>query len=215
MSTTAIAEIVNLKYLATPEQVQQLARAHWSANEEASQGSRTYLAVLVALVQRRVKRTKKSEALAVFENLAASIYQDVIAGVSEPGMEKTEVNRRATFARTAASTLRSYLASGHPIEDLDPATVSKGQLRKLVVPPEPVERSERIMSRAIKSVRSVITKMAKADKVKAMRELVQMIDQLQEQLTDLEHQTDAETVVMSHTLQRNAPSDAKPVHAVY
>lgn len=204
----AVVEIVNAKYLATPDQVQALARAHCNASNDVSEGSRTYLGILVALVQKRAKRSSKAadDVVAVFENLAAQIYQDVIAGVSEPGIERSEISRRATFARTAASTLRSYLTAGLPLRDLDPATVSKAQLRKLVVPPEPVERSSRIMSRAMRSVRSVVDRLAKTDRARAMRELTTMINQLNEQLTDLETQVEEEQVeIVSHAIRRHEP----------
>lgn len=204
-----VTDIASAKYLATPEQVQRLARTHWDASETVKHGSRTYLAIMVALTQRRMKRNRsKEDVIAVFENLAASMYQDVIAGVSEPGMERNEVNRRATFARTAASTLRSYLNANHSIAELDAETVSKSALRKVLAPPEPAGRAARVMSRSVNSIRSVVARLAKTDRGRAMRELLQLINTLNEQLTDLEGEADVETTeVVSHALRRGPASE--------
>lgn len=199
-----IDDIAAAKYLATPDQVQQLARHHLEASSARANGGRTYLGILIATLQYRVGR--KADAVAALDALHKQIYQDVIAGVIEPNLPKSETQRRAAFARSAASTLRAYLAAGGALVELSAASTSKQQLRQAIAPPEPEDRRARTLMRAERSIVRVIHRIAKTDRAQALKDVMALIDRLHTERETLEHEQDVS--VVSHTLTRSAPTGA-------
>lgn len=130
--------------------VQKLEAAHYAASDKdietlariASDGTQaggTYLRVLVASVQAELRgtadarprrgRPRKQQAtgaaspLEVFERVNTRLYESVKRGLA--GIPDADINRRATFARTAGSTLRRWIAAGG-----NPASLTLSQITK-------------------------------------------------------------------------------------
>lgn len=132
-----IRKLENANYVATDKDIEQLART-------AADGSRaggTYLRCLVAAIQSELqptvgrkrgrprKETSSIEtSVEACERSHSRLYELVKRGIADAVTDAAEINRRATFARTAASTLRSWIAAGGNVGTLDLATLTKRQL---------------------------------------------------------------------------------------
>lgn len=159
--------IIESKYLATPEQIQALAADHYLAESARNQVSGTFLSALIATTQKSIGR-RRVDHLAVLENTYDQFYAAVLKGVETPDcalrddMEaaerkavQKELQRRATFARTAAATLRAYVRV-KGIMGIDAAKASKKSLRAAVAPPEPTDRYERLVQRSVRVTQHTI-----------------------------------------------------------
>jgi hypothetical protein len=187
-----IERIVAHNYVATDADVQQLAQQVVTGRTADA----TYLKVLVVATQSAKAKRNQSQ-LGHFELTADRLYQLVLAGVSAPDMPKTEINRRATFARTSASALRRWLKAGGDVKSLDPLTVTKRSL----APPRPVrtgDRFERSIQTHKGALLGAIEKMETRDRVRAVSALTELIDSLQAELDELEEEAPAQIVRVPH-----------------
>lgn len=158
--------IVEKGYHVTPEQIEHMAR-------EVGKGvlaGQTYLRCLIVAAQ----ESKRRGVNAVNEAHKA-FYEAVLRGVGGEGREQA---RRATFARTAAATLRGFVKAGGKLADIDVSTATKGSLRAFGKPAEPVNRAERSAGRATDALLRALRKMAKADAATARRMASEIIDEL-------------------------------------
>lgn len=125
---TILDAITKADFLASETQVENLAACvvqGYSANG-------TYLKVVVAHCGSEIagKRKPSKEAqLAIVDTVHARFYAHVLVGVGPPDLDNNERNRRATFARTAASDLRAFIRRGGHLRKLDAAKVTKHDLR--------------------------------------------------------------------------------------
>lgn len=137
-------------YALTEAQVEALAaeRTAGLAVTEAFDG--TYLKVLVNAAQakfgvKRGKRLATKTQVDALKALAAPFYAAVLRGVitreieltpdlaaAEVSVRTRERNRRATFARTAKSTLVAWVKEGGDVRSLDIEAVTKSELRASV-----------------------------------------------------------------------------------
>lgn len=121
--------LASVGYNATEEQVYELARM--AADGRRSEG--TYLRVVIAgaqmLLMGIIGWPKLDEQLAALRNVHERYYPAVLRGVGGDALAAAERNRKATFARTAVSTVRQFVRNGGNLCTLDVATVSKGALR--------------------------------------------------------------------------------------
>jgi hypothetical protein len=111
----------------------------------------TYLRVIITAVQAKLGDKVKGRRLAAggqlkaLDDVNAPFYAAVLRGVTTPEiaadpslpldaqrLRTLERNRRSTFARTAKSTLVSWIREGGDIRAIDVMTVSKGELRASV-----------------------------------------------------------------------------------
>lgn len=149
--------IIDKGYRCTAEQIEHMAR-------EASKGydaGQTYLRCLIVAAQESKKR-----GLRAVDEAHEAFYPAVLKGV---GYEGAEQRRRSTFARTAASTLRSFVKRGGKLADIDVTTATKGTLRAFGRPQESGDRVERSAARATDALVRAVTRMAKRDTTLARR----------------------------------------------
>ncbi len=167
-----IESIESANYVATDSQIEQLAN-------QATLGvtaTGTYLKALVATAQAELKAKRRGEAV------HSRYYAAVLRGVGPASVEMEERVRRATFARTSATTLRRYLEGGGHLRTLSPHEVTKGMLRKAVAPPEPTDRIERAFKRAHDAVLRAFHRAAKRDLPTAREQLVLLLEELHAEL---------------------------------
>lgn len=120
--------------------ITELARIGASGDAVTSRVGGTYLKVLVARSQDFATKADYPEQKAV-DAVNAQIYRAVLAGVTtadccddtsldraERSRRSLERNRRSNFARTAVSTLRTWLSTVGKLEDLDPSLVTKAAM---------------------------------------------------------------------------------------
>ena len=137
-------------YTMTEKQVEALAaqRAEGLAVTDKLDG--TYLRVLVtgaqaALAPKASRKAEYAAQLQAVETVGAAYYGAVLRGVVTSDIElvagleaqesrhrKIERNRRATFARSAKSTLLSWVRAGGDLRVLEAPAVTKGEMRAAI-----------------------------------------------------------------------------------
>lgn len=138
------------EYTMTEKQIEGLAaeRALGLATSDRIDG--TYLRVLVtgaqaALVPKVSRKAEHAAQLQAVETIGAAYYAAVLRGVmtsdieisagleaQEARLRKIERNRRATFARSAKSTLLSWVRAGGDLRMLEASAVTKGEMRAAI-----------------------------------------------------------------------------------
>lgn len=177
--------IAQAEFVATDEQVTQL--AHIAA--EGRQAGGTYLRVVFAhvkailLKKRNPSRKTQCEAVDEIHN---RLYPHVLKGVGPDDLEVNERNRRATFARTAASTLRHFAKKGRKqVTQLEVTEVSKTKLRQLSGSVPAGTRTERVLDKSADAFVRNAMRIAKGDPVAARKRIVAMQAQLTKILAGL------------------------------
>lgn len=176
-------------YVATLAQVEQLARTVL----DGAQGAATYLACLIVGCQAtlgkpgrgRRRAIDKDAQIAVIDTTHGDYYSAVLRGVADASSDERENQRRATFARSAASTLRGYVKSGGDIRSLDAGTITKTALARMSKPPEPEDRLARRWNRAHNSLLRATKRLAKDNPDFAAESIEVMIEELQAMLEGL------------------------------
>lgn len=129
-------------FLASTTDVRNLATAVISGTESASTGQGTYLKVLVAVTQeecggspherngrpRRIKGEKLTQQLATFNAVAKRFGAVVLEVAKRDGAGGDVVRSRTAFHRSAASTVRTFIRTGHDILPVGLATLTKASL---------------------------------------------------------------------------------------
>lgn len=142
-----IDELTKAHFLATDEQVQLLA-GRYSTGLQAQDSVRgCYLKVLTAATIKAAKpaKGKQTEIMAHLDSVHEGYYALVIKGVTTPDVaddesldqeqrtaRSLERNRRSNFARSAKTSLTTYLKAGGDLFRLDPDTVTKRELQTFV-----------------------------------------------------------------------------------
>lgn len=185
MPRTILEAIVAANYVATDAQVEQLAGLVVTGQRAGG----TYLGVLVAHVQQafsgRGRKPSNEAALAVVDSTHEHLYAHVLKGVGDETMPQPERNRRSTFARTAASDLRYFVQKGGDVRKLDPAAISKAQLRKVGRSVPTGTRAERSFSKSFEVlVRSAqrIARTQPDEAVERARQAIADLEALVEQI---------------------------------
>lgn len=215
--TTTTAELLHSietrGYAATDNEV--IALAGSVATGIAATG--TYLRVLVAAIQarlggRRRRASPSVDVLGALEAEHARLYSLVLAGVGPADLDMQERNRRATFARTAASTVRAFIKGNGDVVNLVPAEVTKNQLRKAVAPPEVGNRIARRAQRAFESLLRAVSRYIERDPDTAAPFIENCIQSLEEHLQEQEpggaeqHQHGTTTVIATPQGLRRQPT---------
>lgn len=120
--------------------ITELARIGASGDAVTSRVGGTYLKVLVGRAKFYQDHSGLAD-VAALDAVNVGVYRAVLAGVTtadcvadvtfsraENSRRSLERNRRSNFARTAVSTLRTWLTTSGKLADLEPASVTKSVL---------------------------------------------------------------------------------------
>ncbi len=209
-------------FVATAEDIQELTRSNLDAVKDIETTRQTYLRALIGTTQAELKGTKEITEGMQVKSLAIvqkRFYTAVLAVITTADIadnprlrpeEKTrrslERNRRSNFARSAYSTLKSWLQSGKDLTTLKPATVSKSQLAaetprrhmaaRAVKPDKIRGKVEALITSLLNSTRQL----ANADPVEARKVLDEAMQAIAKELFQgaVQPTTDAATAVKEH-----------------
>lgn len=189
-------------YLMTEAQIETLAADHTAGLVAIDGLDGTYLRALVTGAQSRLgtKRGRvpsSATQLEAVEAIAVPFYAAVLRGVMtrdialEPAMEAAEVtrrtrerNRRATFARTAKSTLVTWVKAGGDVRGLDVAKVTKGELRAAIQATN-AERGLTVANRLERAQGAILAAVAREGPDEAREHLERVIAALQAALAEI------------------------------
>ncbi len=212
MSTLQAIQKAN--YLATEADVENLAREYVTAQHLLAGSRTTYFRILlagtqVALAGKPVLRAKPSASilddqipahLEAFENVNARLYAAVVRGsvtpdvADAPNLSTDEANRRASernrrnnYARSAASTIRSYIRAGHDITRISVLTATKNSMAvanstRSVIDQSPEERLHRRVKAATSRLAGLVTDLAGMDRSAATAALQETMAQVSDLL---------------------------------
>lgn len=227
--TTIVKTIASAHFMATAVQVERLA----AQVVDGQEADGTYLRVLLAHMQSKLGRARMRRRAQDVEGMTevlnaihTDLYTAVLRGVGPEDLDVKERNRRATFARSAASTIRYFISKGGDVREVKVEEATKGSLRRAVAPepaeaPEGETRVERSFRKAQETVLEVTKRlMARGDPQDVAR-VEALIDQLEALLEGTEETTEEHpardvgadtTVITGHRLQR-APAAERRHHA--
>lgn len=183
------------RYVASDADIRELAIDSLKARSSLDKTRSTYLRALVGTTQAEVRETKAGmdEQLSIarrvhrrfFEIVEATVMKDV-----KPAQATHERQRRTGFARSASSTLNSWLkVTGHDLMGLKPDTVTKGMLAKAAAPRNPhTPTEERTRAKTVKYVDGLLASVrpfAEIDGPLAREILQEAVSQLQAELRKL------------------------------
>ena len=148
---TAIVDAIHeVNYLATEEQVEQLAASYVQTAGVFGAITGSYFKILIAGCQKHLGKGRKKypnlkdAQLQTLETVAKPYYEAVLRGVTtddvtlaggdelEHRRSKNEINRRSVFARTAKSTIFTFMNTGGDIRLIDLHDISKDKMRKMI-----------------------------------------------------------------------------------
>jgi hypothetical protein len=175
-------------YALTEQQIESMTADRTAGLSTIEGYDQTYLRVLVNGAQaklgaKRGKRQGTESQLEALENVAGPFYAAVLRGVTSPDVapdgitdpaeitrRTRERNRRATFARTAKSTIVTWVNEGGDIRAIDVTTVTKTELRTAIN----TARSERgeTSARRIETAQAAILAAAAREEPDKARELL-------------------------------------------
>lgn len=186
MNVAVIDTIAKAHFLATPAQVEQLANVIYTGKR----GGNTYLAVVLAHLKDGLpKRAKpgKRPTLKAIDKVHGELYPHVLKGIAngDDTIADKERNRRAVFARTAASTIRGFVRNGGDIRKLDPETVTKTSMRATGKRVPAGTRAERAVTKAAETVERTLLALAAKDPGEAHDRIVKVQSTLEEMLDDV------------------------------
>lgn len=174
--------IARAGYTATDAQVADLTAA--VVTGLAADG--TYLRVLLATSQGALgtrRRISAAQQMTALDTTHSRLYGLVQGAVGPEDLEPRERNRRANFARSAASTVRLYLRAGGDLREVKPAEATKGALRKAAAPEGPSieQKVEAAAAKLIKTVQAL----AEQDPQSARNQMRLTMDALEDALNEL------------------------------
>lgn len=188
------------KYAMTEQQVESLAGEYASASVETARVSGTYLRVLVLATQAilgKVKRGRiaRDAQLEVLADVSGKYYAAVLRGVTTPDIEPAptlsreeqtrrslERNRRSTFARSAKSTLASWISAGGDLRGLNAEEVTRDPLLAQIREARGGDETTHKLERYRNAIVRLITREARGDPDTARSALESTIEALQVEL---------------------------------
>lgn len=219
-SRSLVETIALAHFMANAAQVEQL--AHNVA--EGQMADSTYLRVTLAHMQSKLGRPRRGKQAAqepVLDSIHEALYPSVLKGVGPEGMDQTERFRKATFARSAASTIRYFIRGGGDVRGIDVATATKSGLRKAVQPETPAEegetRNQKSFRKAGDAVLRSAQRLARGDPEDARERVDALMDQLQALLDELGAPAQPEhgattTIVAGRAAPRGTPAQPAQLH---
>lgn len=179
--TSLTAKLLKTKYITDEKTVEALAHEHHVGDSTATRVECTYLRIVVAAAQAKLKPTTRGRRsskgqLALIESVHQRFYPAVLRGITTPDVAPTDTaepeerrrrtrerNSRSAYARTSVATLRKYVRAGKDLRGVDVLTVTKNGLRIAVAPSEPADKVERQILRAQDALARALTRRAKVD----------------------------------------------------
>jgi len=212
----AQAHLENTQYVATPADIKALTKEQLSAITVSVRSKVTYLRALIATTQNslglvprvrsvgqpvKVPKETIKEQLVALETVHEGFYASVLEAIEESPLGEDEKpksgrgsanaikTRRATFARSAMSTVRSWIKHGHDLANLSAAkatktslTIKGGQGRTRKVSPK------RLIKAAQKQTQILVAtllQLAETDKAGAAVEYQNVMGMLSDQMVKL------------------------------
>jgi hypothetical protein len=190
------------QYALNEVQIEQLAVERTQSLGMLDTHDGTYLRALITAMQaklgpRRGKRPATNVQIEALESIAVPFYAAVMRGVMTPEIaidgtleaaelrkRTAERNRRATFARTAKSTLVQWVMEGGDARAIDVPTVTKGELRASVAAAR-TDRGETAASRVERAQHAILTAVAREGPEEQREHLERVIAALQAALAEL------------------------------
>lgn len=201
-------------YVVSEQQVESLA----AAVHEGTQLTVTYLRALVVAVQAALGRGKRAPApdaqVAAVDSAHEQFYAWALAGLRKAAggaLPAAELNRRGTFARVAASAMRTYAKGGGDVRKLVAAVVKRRDLRpdRAVDIPAGASREERAVIRATAVIARTADRLIDHEQIETARALIEdAIMVLQARLTAMSPQPE-----LTQTVVRRARASAPRVPA--
>lgn len=194
-------------FVATPADIEELTRRRLSASIQAAQSQDTYLKALTATTIVELGEKPRARAagkpdeltpdeikahLVALENVHQRFYAIVLKAILEGPAElgrnrKTMAQRKATFARTSKTTLRSWIKAGHDVRGLVAARVSKTMLVR-ETPDAPKPKAATLRRRAMglgDRLVLLVGSAPKADRPAALTALESVMQMLAYQMTEM------------------------------
>jgi hypothetical protein len=223
-----VTKITAAKYRATEADIEALT----AASVESSRIGPTYMRALMAETLHATGAKRRPAQLKIFEATHERFYAAVLRGIdsaikgapppeAEAAVRRAhalERNRQGTFARSAASTVRSYLRAGGDLRDVDIAAVTKAELRAKFAPKG--TRSERIAAQWQRA-HDTLLRIAKAEEnpTQARERVEGLLEELQGVLDALDekpaaepaHERPVQRARAARGRRRSQPA-AQPVH---
>lgn len=189
------------RYVATTQDIEGIVKQYEAAASGLLSARLSYLKCLIATTQhelgveprlRQAKQPKPLDSdtiathLAAFETVHGKFYAIVLRVLGDTGTAK-ERNARSNFARSSASTVRSYIKAGRDITLLAAARVTKEALRVESVAgagqaQKPSAKRAAVM---LDRVTDYIAELGEADKEQCIEALKGAMDRFAKLLVDL------------------------------
>lgn len=227
--TNIVAKLVKAHYVVHNEsEIETLAHERYTSNTVVAQADGTYLRVLLVGTQAKLGRPRGRAArvnaeaqLTVLGEVHELFYAAVLRGITTPevAIEPTldpkeqrrrslERNSRSAFARSAMSTLATFVKGGGDLRTLNAEEVTKAALRAAVAPAEPTDKIARQVQRARGALLRAITRRARDNPEEAATEVKSLMDELQKVLDGLGEPAQDHTATT--TVVGARPRDAGP-----
>lgn len=184
MAKSILEAIVAAGFVADNDQIEQLA----AMVATGGQAHGTYLRVLVAHTQQALhvaRKTTKAGVLAIVNEVHNNLYLSVLKGVADESVPLPERNRRATFARSAVSTLRKYISRGGDVRRLEPVDVTKAKLRDYGRRVPTGTRAQRSLQRAGDAVLRAAQRLARKSPDEARKRLEALRAKIEDTISKL------------------------------
>lgn len=194
--------MVKNQYAMTEQQIEALAQERTASLTVTEAFDGTYLKVLITAGQAKLgpkkgKRPTTETQLSALDAAAQPYYAAVLRGVTtddivlRPELEAAEAtrrtrerNRRATFARTAKSTIFSWIREGGDLRAVDVSTVTKSEMRASIVAAR-AEQGVPAASRVERAQQTILAAVANDPPERARERLYAVIHALQDALDAL------------------------------
>jgi len=216
--TTIVEQIKEANYLISEEQVEQLAQLYIGTARALGDAQGSYFKVLLAALQAKLGTARKKypnlkEAqIQQLDQIHEKFYAAVMRGVTteevtlvgadelELRKRKMEIHRRAVFARTAKSTIHTYIDTGGDVRKLDINETSKAKLRKEINEAKGTPSWNSVIEVHRTKIEKVCSDLAKSDPGQARDILESVLSHIQGVLDNLpgrNHGSEESTVIFT------------------
>ncbi len=197
-------QIKESNYHVTEVEVEKLAALHSDASSTQGVADGSYLKILLAGCQANLGKSRKKVAnmveahSTVLDEVHLRYYNAVLRGVTTSDIEedstqsedeqrrrRVEQLRRATFARSAKSTLQAYISALGDIRTLDVATTSKAGLRKYVNEAQGTPSWEQTITSNRNKIEKICRRLAETNPGEAREILESVLSHIQDVLDSI------------------------------
>lgn len=203
------------RYVASDADIRQLATDSLQARSSLDKTRSTYLRVLIGSTQADVREEKASieDQLRIARRKHRHFFQIVLETVMtkdiKPSDRVHERQRRTGFARSASSTLNSWLkVPGHDLMKLTPETVTKSLLAKAAAPRNPhaptEERTRMKSAKYVEGLLASVKPFAAVDSATAREILQDVVNHLTAELRKLPPSGKSVSVLTQTRIERGS-----------